>query len=342
MKNAFSKLGQAGANIGVIAIAIVVFLVAFFVMTGISNSQKPDTMDILAAARDLGVGEVVSPQDLVVKTVFVDDNASMYIPADEDGIVSVANGTIVVPVFVGQPILRTSVVARAGESNRLSALLANYPEGGSLFPLPLDFANVVSPDIDTFLPGDLVSITVVISSRPQPPVTPTVAPEFITGDDPYLPIAPQVIATQIPLETEIDKSKALLYPPLSKDLFPEGIRVVEVQGGTDLVDTSADTGDTVDPAAGYVDFNKPKTLILLVPDNKREELALALQEGDMLVISLLSRGSDNATEGFSYWDFEEWLKNEREDAYKNALPTSTPQILPSPTPELATPTPGGN
>jgi hypothetical protein len=341
MKNFFSKLGQTGANIGVIVISIVVFLVAFFVVNGIANSQKPDTVDILAAARDLGVGEAIAPQDLVVKTVFVDDNAAMYIAADEEGIASVANGTIVVPVFVGQPILRTSVVARAGESNRLSALLANYPEGGSLFPLPLDFANVVSPDIDTFLPGDLVSITVVISSRPQPPVTPTVMPEFITGDSPYIGIAPQVVATPIPLDTELDKSKALLYPPLSKDLFPEGIRVIEIQGGTELVDTSADTGDTVDPAAGYIDFNKPKTLILLVPDNKREELALALQEGDMLVISLLSRGSEASTEGFSYWDFEEWLKNEREAAYKDSLSSPTPQPLPSPT-FTPTPTTEGN
>jgi len=336
MKKFFSKLGQTGANIGVIVISIVVFLVAFFVVNGIANSQKPDTVEILAAARDLGVGETIAPQDLVVKTVFVDDNASMYIAADEEGIASVANGTIVVPVFVGQPILRTSVVARAGESNRLSALLANYPEGGSLFPLPLDFANVVSPDIDTFLPGDLVSVTVVISSRPQPPVTPTVMPEFITGDSPYIGIAPQVVATPIPLDTELDKSKALLHPPLSKDLFPAGIRVVEVQGGTELMDTSADTGDTVDPAAGYIDFNKPKTLIILVPDNKREELALALQEGDMLVISLLSRGSEASTEGFSYWDFEEWLKNEREEAYKDSLSSPTPQTLPSPT---FTPTP---
>jgi hypothetical protein len=116
-----------------------------------------------------------------VKTVFVDDNTSLYIRADEEGTASLLNGIVVVPMFVGQPIMRTSVIAYAAGSSRLSAALANYPQGGSLFPLPLDLANVIAPSTDSFLPGDLVNITVVISSRPQPPVTPTVMPEFITG-----------------------------------------------------------------------------------------------------------------------------------------------------------------
>jgi hypothetical protein len=255
-------------------------------------------------------------------------------------------------MFVGQPIMRTNVVAGAAESERLSAALVNYPEGGSLFPLPLDFANVVAPSVDSFLPGDLVNITVVISSRPQPPVTPTIMPEFITGSEPYLPVAPQVIATNIPIETDIDQAKALLYPPMAKDLFPEGIRVIEVQGGTQQIDADAAAAspDTVDPAAGYVDFNQPKILILLVPDEKREELSLALQEGDALVVTLLSEGNDAPTEGFSYWDYEEWMKSQREQAMKDALSTLTaitanPPALPSPTPTIlpgtptATPTP---
>jgi len=103
----------------------------------------------------------------------------------------------------------------------------------------------------------------------------------------------------------MDKAKALLYPPMSKDIFSEGVRVVAVQGAPEYVDPDASTQDTVDPAAGYIEFNKPKVLILLVPDNKREQLALALQEGDMLVISLLSHGDDGPTACFSYWDYEE-------------------------------------
>jgi hypothetical protein len=273
----------------------------------------------------------------VVKTVFVDDNTSLYVPADEEGTASLLKGIVVVPVFVGQPVMRTSVVAGAGDSERLSAALINYPESGSLFPLPLDFANVVAPGLDSFLPGDLVNITVVISSRPQPPVTPTVMPEFITGSEPYIPVAPQVIASPIPMESDMDKAKALLYPPMAKDLFPEGIRVIEVQGGTQKIDADAQTSDTVDPAAGYVDFNQPKILILLVPDEKREELSLALQEGDALVVTLLSEGKDEPTEGFSYWDYEEWMKAQRELAIKEAMSTLTAMpnnltTLPSPTP----------
>jgi hypothetical protein len=340
----FQRLKGTGINLGVIIISIVVFFVALFVVMGLANAQKPDTMDILAAAHDLNVGDVLTSQDLVVKTVFVDDNTSLYIPADEEGTASLLNGIVVVPIFVGQPIQRTSVVAEAAEGSRLSAALVNYPEGGSLYPLPLDFANVIAPSVDSFLPGDLVNITVVISSRPQPPVTPTVMPEFITGSEPYVPVAPQVIATNIPMETDVDKAKALLYPPMAKDLFPEGIRVIEVQGGTQKVDADAQTSDTVDPAAGYVDFNQPKVLILLVPDKKREELSLALQEGDALVVTLLSSGNDSPTEGFSYWDYEEWIKAQREQAKKDALSTLTavpanPPALPTATPTAVPATP---
>jgi hypothetical protein len=126
----------------------------------------------------------------------------------------------------------------------------------------------------------------------------------------------------------MDKAKALLYPPMSKDMFPEGVRVIAVQGAPQYLDPDASTQDTVDPAAGYIEFNKPKVLILLVPDNKREELALALQEGDMLVVSLLSRGDDGPTAGFSYWDYEEQMKAEREDAYLQQS-VSTPTIVPT-------------
>lgn len=340
----FQRLKSTGINLGVIIVSIVVFFIALFVVMGLANAQKPDTMDILAAAQDFSVGHVLTGKDLVVKTVFVDDNTAFYIPANEEGTSSLLNGIVVVPMFVGQPIMRTSIVAAAGEGRRLSAALASYPQGVSLFPLPLDVANVIAPSIDSFLPGDLANITVVISSRPQPPVTPTVMPEFITGSEPYLPVAPQVIASPIPMESDMDKAKALLYPPMAKDLFPEGVRVIEVQGGTKQIDVDAQTSDTVDPAAGYVDFNQPKILILLVPDNKREELALALQEGDALVVSLLSSGSDAPTEGFSYWDYEEWIKAQREQAIKEALGTVTaipdnPPAVLSPTPLPVTPAP---
>jgi hypothetical protein len=341
--NSIRRIGATGINISVLIISIVVFFIALFAVLAIANSQKPATVEILAAAHDLSIGEKLTSNDFVVKTVFVDDSTSMYIEANENEIASTLGGIVVVPIFVGQPILRTSLVAGSGESVRLSAALASYPDGGSLFPLPLDFANVVAPNVDSFKPGDLINITVVISSRPQPPATPTVLPQFITGDTPYLPIAPQVVATSIPLDTEIDQAKALLYPPMSKDMFPEGVRVIEVQGKTELVDSAAAQQDTVDPAAGYIDFNQPKVLILLVPDDKREQLSLALQEGDLLVVSLLARGNEGPTAGFSYWDYEELLKRQREEAYLEAssaqTAVSTPTLVPTPTLIPATPAP---
>jgi len=327
--NTIRRIGGAGVNVGVLIISIVVFFIALFAVLGIANSQKPATTEILAAAHDLNIGDTLTSNDFVVKTVFVDDNTSMYLEANENEIASTLGGIVVIPMFVGQPIQRTSIVASSAESTRLSAVLASYPEGGSLFPLPLDFSNVVAPNIDSFKPGDLINITVVISSRPQPPTTPTVMPEFITSDEPYVPIAPQVIASPIPMDTEIDKAKALLYPPMSKDMFPEGIRVIEVQGNTELVDPAAAQQDTVDPAAGYIDFNKPKVLILLVPDYKREELSLALQEGDLLVVSLLASGNDGPTTGFSYWDYEELLKSQREEAYLETSSAQTAVVTPT-------------
>jgi hypothetical protein len=115
--------------------------------------------------------------------------------------------------------------------------------------------------------------------------------------------------------------------------------VIEVQGNTQFVDPGADTSGTVDPADGYVDFNKARILILLVPDDKREELALAMQEGDMLIVTLMASGSDTATEGFSYWDYEEWMTQQREQALKDTLhtPTSMPTAEPTFTPMPATP-----
>jgi hypothetical protein len=112
--------------------------------------------------------------------------------------------------------------------------------------------------------------------------------------------------------------------------------LVDVEGAREVVDPEASTQDTVDPAAGYIEFNKSKVLVLLIPNDKREELALALQEGDLLVVSLLARGDGSPTEGFSYWDLEEWMKGQREDAIKSpSVPTEV--APPTPTPVLTTP-----
>jgi hypothetical protein len=57
-------------------------------------------------------------------------------------------------------------------------------------------------------------------------------------------------------------------------------------------------------------------LILLVPNAAREVLSLALQQGDRLVVSLMARGEDDPTAGFTYWDFEDLFKADREEVLK--------------------------
>jgi hypothetical protein len=54
-------------------------------------------------------------------------------------------------------------------------------------------------------------------------------------------------------------------------------------------------------------------LILLIPNQSREVLSLALQQGDRLVVSLMARGDEAPSAGFTYWDFEGLFKQDRED-----------------------------
>ena len=57
----------------------------------------------------------------------------------------------------------------------------------------------------------------------------------------------------------------------------------------------------------------PWMLILLVPNSSREVLSLALQQGDRLVVSLMASGDEDPTAGFTYWDFEDLFKSDREE-----------------------------
>jgi Flp pilus assembly protein CpaB len=253
---------------------------------------------VLSATRDLSIGEVITPDTLAEKTVFQDDNAKLYIPADEAE--AVVGGIVAQPIFAGQPVFRTAIVAKAAEDTRLSAVLAQYP-GHSLFPLPLDAMNLVAPEAASFLPGDLVGVTVVIASRPQAQSTPTTMPEMVSG----LPVV-------TPAPQDVTKADALsrTFPPLAKDLFPMGVRVVAIQGlPVQTTDESGETSQTT-----FNDFSQTHMLILLVPNEAREVLSLALQQGDKLIVSLMARGDDNPTAGFTYWDFEDLFKADREES----------------------------
>lgn len=84
-----------------------------------------------------------------------------------------------------------------------------------------------------------------------------------------------------------------------------GVRVIAVQGlpqPTESEDSGSFNLDT-----------QPKMLILLVPNASREVLSLALQQGDRLVVSLMARGDETPSAGFTYWDFEDLFKQDREE-----------------------------
>jgi hypothetical protein len=302
------RITKSGVNLLVIIIAIVVFIVAFGVLMAVSNASRPSTVDILAASRNLNFGDPITSADLVTISVYKDQLANKYIPANQAD--QVVGGYAALPIFAGQPIMRDAVMATAGIGTRLSAILSQYP-GNSLFPLPLDAPNVVAAEPASYVPGDLVSITIVISSRPQPPVTPTPIPNNYG----YV-ITPTPLPVAQPGETTVQDALTRGYPPMAKDLFPQGVRVVAIQGlpvqtVQSTTSSSSTTGSNI-----TVDYNQPKRLILLVPSESVEALALGLKSGDMVIVSMVTQGQPATTAGFSYWDFEELIRLEREKLLK--------------------------
>ena len=292
------RIASTGVNLVVLGVSVGIFLVAFIALNALGAAQKPPTISVLSTTRDLNIGDVITANDLVVKTVFQDDNASLYIPGEE--VTGVVGGIVAQPIGSGQPIFRNAIVASAAEGTRLSAVLAQFP-GHSLFPLPLDAMNLVSPDAEAFLPGDLIGVTVVISTRPQQMSTPTPMPELVI-DPGYVEPTAQPSSLELEQADAINRS----FPPLAKDLFPMGVRVIAVQGLPQQTESSEDSGS----------FNldtQPKMLILLVPNESREVLSLALQQGDRLVVSLMARGDETPSAGFTYWDFEDLFKSDREE-----------------------------
>ena len=135
--------------------------------------------------------------------------------------------------------------------------------------------------------------------------TPTAMPDLIL--DPGYVAEP----TATPAPQEIAQTDALsrALPPLAKDLFPLGVRVISVQG----LPAPTDTTETGNSDSTFTTFDQPRMLILLVPNASREVLSLALQQGDRLVVSLMARGEESPTAGFTYWDFEDLFKSDRED-----------------------------
>lgn len=295
------RIASTGVNLVVLGVSVGIFLVAFIALNALGAAQKPPIISVLSATRDLSIGDVITANDLAVKTVFQDDNASLYIPGEE--VTGVVGGVVAQPIFNGQPIFRSAILAQAAEGTRLSAVLAQFP-GHSLFPLPLDAMNLVSPDAEAFLPGDLIGVTVVISTRPQQMSTPTPIPELVI-DPGYI----EPTAQPSPLELEQADAMNRTFPPLAKDLFPMGVRVIAIQG----LPAQTDSTENSDGGSSFTLEDTQKMLILLVPNESREVLSLALQQSDRLVVSLMARGDEIPSTGFTYWDFEDLFKQDREE-----------------------------
>lgn len=317
----FKKLSSAvsgsGVNMGVLAIAVIIFVGALCGLTTLADSGKPPTIEVLVAAQDLNMGDVISPDALVERTLYEDANASLYIPSDEAE--SVVGGVAALPIFAGQPIYRTSILAPAAFPYRLSAILAQYPEY-SLFPLPLESSNVIAPDVSMFMPGDIIGITVVIARRPSPPAT-----ESAQNYWSVTPSTPTPAPTSPPEEEQKEEAEDRTAPPLAKDLFPNGVVVIMIQGGQpNTVSDSNDSDSGSSTGASSVtlsSFSVENLLILLVPNDKREELALAMQQGDQLLISLMGQLTDNPnTPGFTYWDFEALFEADRAATLETPVP----------------------
>ena len=309
----FKRLAGSGINFLVLVISVAIFACAFFGMLALGNLQRPATIVILTASRNLNIGEIITQADITEKSVYEDENtALMYIPAEQ--IADVTGGIVALPIAQGQPIMRNAILSPAGENTRLSAVLARYAQDGALFPLPLDLQKVIAPDITTFLPGDLIGITVVLDTRPQEQKTETPEPLAALGAG---PAAPPAIPSPTPSPEQAAANKAIAdvlsrsFPPLAKELFPQGVRVIAVQGLPQSAPSTTNAALGSEAGGAYMDINTRQILVLLVPTESREMLALALQQGEIYV-SLLARGSDQPTAGFSYWDLEDWFKRDRE------------------------------
>lgn len=293
---------RVNTNVWVIIGSLALFVVALLALTAMAGSNRPPQEKVLAAARDLAPGDVLQATDLTEIGVYKDDASDRYIPAAE--LQQSVGGVVALPLAKGDPILRSALVSDLN-GDRVSALLTRFPAGTSLFPLPLNRQNVVAPPIGSIQVGDLVDITLSIANQPQQPTS--AAPAETAPAE----------ASVTPTPTPVGLNAA--FPPFAKDLFPQGVRVIGVQG----LPKSQPT-----PSAALAPSNQTSPLLLLLlPADSREVLSLALQNGDLLVVSLLAKGNGAPSPGFSYWDLQHLFELDREAWLARQL---TPTALPTP------------
>lgn len=315
-----NKLSRMGINIGVLAVSIIVFVLAFFGLNAYASSQKPPETEVLATTRQLHIGDTIRPSDVVKVTVFQDQATSTFIPAS--AITNTVGGVVTLPVDPDQPLLKEAVLAPSTVSTRLASVLADRPEM-SLIPLPLDENNIVAPPLEAFLPGDYIDVTVVIDKRPRRTNQDDASGQLAGSQQVPITTTVQQQAQQVQ-NPVIAESLERLRPPVAKSLFPQGARVMAVYGQPPMPSSSDDggaeegQGNTVLPSTLT---NRSPLLLLLVPSQQREQLSLALQRGDMVFVSLLGQTSEEPeqTPGFTYDDMEKWLEQQRIDTFEEEL-----------------------
>ena len=119
------RIASTGVNLVVLGVSVGIFLVAFIALNALGAAQKPPTISVLSATRDLNIGDVIMANDLAVKTVFQDDNASLYIPGEE--VTGVVGGVVAQPIFNGQPIFRSAIWRRRRKAQGSRLCWHNFP-----------------------------------------------------------------------------------------------------------------------------------------------------------------------------------------------------------------------
>jgi len=309
----------------IVALVIFVVLLIFFFVA--SAATHPAQVKVLAATRALHPGDVLTAGDLQTVEVYKDARAEAYIPAERQS--DIVGGIVLQPFAAGEPLTKLGIASPGTADTRLAGLLADFP-GMAIFPLPLDLNNVVSPQIDEFHEGDIVSLTVVYADRPSLPENPATAYQngFLLGGETPVP-AP---VTPTPTPSWMDYTERG-KPPVAKT-FEMGFRVVAVLGKQEQQTATEDNAtDNASPYAANVQPPRP-ILMLLVPQKDVEPLSLAVTQGHVFVSLALKVSPPPG--GFSYWDFEQMLKEERERVQKakeQAAPKATPTPKPKPKPK---------
>jgi len=313
------------ANMGTIVISLVVFAVAFLALIFIGEMQRPETISVLVASKDLQIGDVLSPDNLVIKKIVKDENAPIYIVADEAE--KYYGGSVTLPFKAGQPIYATSVIPKEiiQSDGRLLPLAQEYgyKEGDVvLFPVKLDNANITAPDINTLKPGDVIYFSFVVPAQPQP--RPTPMPEVPYGYLGYGPVAqptaviamaPQPTKEKSPLEEYVDN----VYPPLAT-VYYKGVRVIYLTGTEremqQEMDSEASTSVTLSAA------QKSPIVYVLIPKKDFAKVSL-LMEISKVTMAVSNKEQDLVDGGYSYWDFSEELEKTRKIIF-------TPEPTPAP------------